>query len=241
MSSPEEDQKTLASVDFAPFMLDEGCVVGDAPTPTQLACAAEINTVCLENGFLYLKNFGVTDQDVEEAFAKSKQLFALSDDAKAAVKPYSPATNTGLSKMATEALNTARPPDLKEAFNVRSSDHFDNDYAGTPEGQGTCEAKGGFVRVSWLLVVNFWFFCLFVFFFLFFGCFCPSPPARVGQKERESRVTEGEKETCACLCDVTPTAPYRQVQRDGGGGRPLTSTHVPHLANEAPQLDTVNE
>jgi isopenicillin N synthase-like dioxygenase len=92
--------------------------------------------VCSNNGFLYLKNFGLQDSDVDEAFAKSKQLFEMSDEAKAAVKPYSPATNTGFSKYATEALNTERPPDLKEAFNVRSRDHFANDYGGTPEGQG---------------------------------------------------------------------------------------------------------
>lgn len=128
------DEKALPSVDFSPFLLDEGCVVGDDPTAEQLATAAEINAVCLEKGFFYLKNFGVDEIDVDDAFSKSKQLFGMSDVAKAAVRPFAPSTNTGFSMFATEALNTERPPDLKEAFNVRSRDHFTNDYAGTPEG-----------------------------------------------------------------------------------------------------------
>ena len=42
----------LASVDFAPFLADVGCVVGDAPTPAQLACAAQIDAACRDHGFL---------------------------------------------------------------------------------------------------------------------------------------------------------------------------------------------
>ena len=133
---PADEKQSLSSVDFAPFMVDAGVIVGEAPTAEQLAVAAEINAVCAGNGFLYLKNFGVSEDIVRDAFDKSKRLFALTDDAKAGLKPYAPSTNTGFSKFATEALNTQRPPDLKEAFNVRCKEHFTNDYTGMPEGQG---------------------------------------------------------------------------------------------------------
>ena len=129
-----DERESLPCVDFGPFMRDEGCVVGDEPTAEQLAVAAQINATCEGNGFLYLRNFGVTEDVVEDAFDKSKQLFAMSDETKAGLKPYAPSTNTGFSKLATEALNTQRPPDLKEAFNVKNKEHFTNDYTGMPEG-----------------------------------------------------------------------------------------------------------
>jgi len=62
----------------------------------------------------YLDNFGVSAADVTDAFMRSKQLFALSDEEKAALAPYT-VTNTGFSQLATQRLNTRRPPDLKEA------------------------------------------------------------------------------------------------------------------------------
>jgi len=57
MEPPEEEQAQaqgagLASVDFAPFLADVGCVVGEAPTPAQLACAAQIDAACRVHGFL---------------------------------------------------------------------------------------------------------------------------------------------------------------------------------------------
>ena len=130
------DAESLSTVDLAPFMREEGCVVGEEPTAEQVAVAAEINAVCAGSGFLYLKNFGVSEAIVAEAFDQCKRLFALGDDAKVRIKPYAPETNTGFSKFASEALNTRRPPDLKEAFNVRCREHFENDYAGMPEGWG---------------------------------------------------------------------------------------------------------
>jgi hypothetical protein len=42
----------LASVDFSPFLADVGCVVGDPPTPAQLACAAQIDATCRDHGFM---------------------------------------------------------------------------------------------------------------------------------------------------------------------------------------------
>ena len=63
---------SLPTVDFSAFMSDEGVVVGDEPTAAQLSCAARINEVCRDDtGFLYMTNFGITDEDVADAFSKS--------------------------------------------------------------------------------------------------------------------------------------------------------------------------
>ena len=129
------DSPQLSTVDFSPFLLNQGCVVGDEPTAAQLHTASQINAACMTDGFLYLTDFGVTDADVDEAFAQVKRLFVLSDDVKdGALKPYAPSTITGFSKFASEVANSKRPSDLKEAFNTRSREVHANDYNGTPDG-----------------------------------------------------------------------------------------------------------
>ena len=135
---------SLPTVDFSAFMSDEGVVVGDEPTAAQLSCAARINDTCTDNGFLYLTNFGLTDEDVADAFAKSAALFALSGDEKTKLNPYDPVTNLGFSAFASEALNARRPADLREGFKYKNKDVFDNGMDGTPPGfADTCE---GFYR-----------------------------------------------------------------------------------------------
>ena len=134
---------SLPTVDFSAFMSDEG-VVGDEPTAAQLSCAAHINDTCTDNGFLYLTNFGISDEDVADAFAKSAALFALSGDEKTKLNPYDPVTNLGFSAFASEALNARRPADLREGFKYKNKDVFDNGMDGTPPGfADTCE---GFYR-----------------------------------------------------------------------------------------------
>jgi len=111
-------------------------MIGKDPTPAQLETAAAIDTVCRQHGFLYLNNFGVTAEDARLAFDKSKELFGLSEAEKQGLRRYDPATNTGFSGYATESLNKIRPPDMKEAFNVRAKEHYKNDYSGAPAGFG---------------------------------------------------------------------------------------------------------
>jgi isopenicillin N synthase-like dioxygenase len=136
---------SLPTVDFSAFMSDEGVVVGDEPTAVQLSCAARINEACRDDtGFLYMTNFGITDEDVADAFSKSAALFALGDDEKAKLNPYDPVTNLGFSAFASEALNARRPADLREGFKYKNNDVFDNVMRGTPAGFAeTCE---GFYR-----------------------------------------------------------------------------------------------
>jgi isopenicillin N synthase-like dioxygenase len=127
----------LPTVSLASFIGEcGGCVVGDEPTPEQRLTAGQIDAVFRRHGFLYLTDFGVSEEDVRVVFNNMKRLFALNDEEKAKLSKFDPRTNTGFSKFAAEALNTLRPPDLKESFNIRSRKHYTNDYTGTPEGFG---------------------------------------------------------------------------------------------------------
>ena len=72
------------------------------------------------------------------AFAASTELFALPDEHKLSqLSRIAPQTNTGYSPFAFENLNRSRPPDLKEAFNVRRAG---NNYTGVPDGFATVAA-----------------------------------------------------------------------------------------------------
>jgi isopenicillin N synthase-like dioxygenase len=129
---------SIPTVDLTPFVGEcGGCVIGDEPTPAQLACATSIADACREHGFMRVRNLGFPQERVRDMFASTASLFAMSEaDKTSKLNPYDPARNTGYSAFATEALNAVRPPDLKEAFNIRCREHFDNDYRGAPPGFG---------------------------------------------------------------------------------------------------------
>ena len=129
---------SIPTVDLTPFVGEcGGCVIGDKPTPAQLACASSIADACREHGFMRVRNLGFPQERVRDMFASTASLFAMSEaDKTSKLNPYDPARNTGYSAFATEALNAVRPPDLKEAFNIRCRKHFDNDYRGAPPGFG---------------------------------------------------------------------------------------------------------
>mmetsp|Transcript_57110 Transcript_57110/g.170216 ORF Transcript_57110/g.170216 Transcript_57110/m.170216 type:complete len:182 (-) Transcript_57110:624-1169(-) len=125
--------RDIPAIDFAPFVREEGVVVGAPPTPDQLIVASQINDACQSHGFVYITNFGLllSDHDQENAFCSSKELFALDINAKQEkLHRISPQDNRGYTLFQSEKLNTTRPPDLKEAFNV---DYHENDLSGCPE------------------------------------------------------------------------------------------------------------
>ena len=121
------------TVDLAPFMVDEGVVIGEPPTEAQLEAAQTIDSGCREHGFLHAINFGLTPELEKEAFACARTLFALPESDKAKLSPIDPANgNQGFSTYFSERHNLARPPDLKEAFNTRPP-KFTNRFDGCPD------------------------------------------------------------------------------------------------------------
>ncbi|KAL3922989.1 MAG: hypothetical protein SGILL_001914 [Bacillariaceae sp.] len=108
----------IPSINLKPFFEDKGVVIGEEATKEQLEVAATIHQACQEHGFVHVTHFGLTQPFGERLFAASKDLFdhpSREQD----FMPWHPSHNTGYSPFRNEKLNINRPPDLKEAFNVR--------------------------------------------------------------------------------------------------------------------------
>ena len=80
--------------------------------------AQEIGAACRDVGFFYVKNHGVDAELMKAAFAQSHELFALPLETKQAIAIDKIGGNRGYSALLHEALDPARGPDLKEAFNI---------------------------------------------------------------------------------------------------------------------------
>jgi isopenicillin N synthase-like dioxygenase len=78
--------------------------------------AAEIHQAAHEVGFTYLKNFGMSADLLEAAFAVAHSLFNSEEKLKV---PYKPDENHGYTRMQGEALDPSKPADLKETFTCR--------------------------------------------------------------------------------------------------------------------------
>ncbi|XP_020913405.1 2-oxoglutarate-dependent dioxygenase htyE [Exaiptasia diaphana] len=69
-------------------------------------------------GFVYLKNHGISDDEIAKVRQVSDTFFALPVEEKAKCARDSHGTNHGWVALERESLNPDRPADLKEAFNV---------------------------------------------------------------------------------------------------------------------------
>ena len=120
MADPAVPVAQVPTVDFAPFMRDEGAVIGEAPTEAQLQVARQIDAACRGSAFLHLVNFGVTPALRKAAFDASAQLFALPNK-ETRLPLINADTNRGYSPFLSENINRAarKDPERKEAFNVR--------------------------------------------------------------------------------------------------------------------------
>ncbi|KAF5903041.1 uncharacterized protein DAT39_007242, partial [Clarias magur] len=82
----------------------------------------EIHKAFIEVGFVYLKNTGIDQNEVNGVMDISKKFFLLPEEQKRPFKrgSYSINLNHGWVSSETESLNPQRPGDLKEAFNTTS-------------------------------------------------------------------------------------------------------------------------
>lgn len=78
----------------------------------------EIGRAAREIGFFYVTGHGIDRSLIDRTFAASHVLFALPLEAKMALTKDFFKTNRGYVPMEGEALDPARPSDLKEAFNI---------------------------------------------------------------------------------------------------------------------------
>lgn len=103
-----------------------GTFTGDAIARQRVA--AEIRAACSNVGFFYLRNHGVDQAIVDQAFHAADRFFNQAAEAKALVRKQ-PGTN-GYEPPETQRLDNASPGDLKESFNFAQPGVHDNpDFA----------------------------------------------------------------------------------------------------------------
>ncbi|XP_060932886.1 uncharacterized protein si:dkey-10o6.2 [Limanda limanda] len=109
---------SIPVVDFGACGLDER---GDQNEQLQ-GLAEELKAAFTDVGFVFLRNTGITDEEVQRVMRVSRDFFLQPDEVK---RPFSRKTfannpNHGWVSLEAERLNPRRPGDLKEAFNTAS-------------------------------------------------------------------------------------------------------------------------
>uniref|UniRef100_A0A672J0G3 Si:dkey-10o6.2 n=1 Tax=Salarias fasciatus TaxID=181472 RepID=A0A672J0G3_SALFA len=80
----------------------------------------ELKTAFSEIGFVFLKNFGISEEEVQRVMDINKKFFLQPEELKQpfSINTFSQNPNHGWVCLQAERLNPRRPGDLKEAFNV---------------------------------------------------------------------------------------------------------------------------
>lgn len=116
-------------IDLAPFLEDKGVIVGDAPTKEQLKVAAAIDKANIEFGFLGVKNFGLSQEDVERYFRDAKELFAVPLAIKESKMKQAGEADFGYIPPSKLEVKHAGIQANKEAFKIREK----RDYSFCPQ------------------------------------------------------------------------------------------------------------
>jgi isopenicillin N synthase-like dioxygenase len=96
-------------IDFSRFISDD---------ITRLQVVEEIYQACSEVGFMYLENFGISHDLIEQVFERSQYFFNLPLEVKQKLAWSDEFSNQGYVGIERERLNLSNPGDLKEAFNI---------------------------------------------------------------------------------------------------------------------------
>jgi isopenicillin N synthase-like dioxygenase len=90
------------------------------------AVGAELRAACLDKGFFYIKDHGVSEALVDEVFAEAAGFFSLPVEQKAQVDKAKSKANRGYEPLQGQTLEAGAPPDLKEGYYIgpeHGSDH----------------------------------------------------------------------------------------------------------------------
>ncbi|XP_016300286.1 UPF0676 protein C1494.01-like [Sinocyclocheilus anshuiensis] len=109
----------LPVTDFSVYELGK---TSNVSTDNLKKLSDELRRAFTEVGFVYLKNTGINQDEVDKVMGVSKKFFCLPENMK---KPFSRGNfscdvNHGWVSLEKESLNPRRPGDLKEAFNTTS-------------------------------------------------------------------------------------------------------------------------
>lgn len=87
---------------------------------------AALRAACLDKGFFYIKNHGVSEALVDEVFKESAGFFSLPAERKAEVDKAKSKANRGYEPLQGQTLEPGAPPDLKEGYYI-GPDHSADD------------------------------------------------------------------------------------------------------------------
>ncbi|KAM8750737.1 uncharacterized protein AB9X84_012536 isoform 1-T1 [Acanthopagrus schlegelii] len=109
---------SIPVVDFGAYSLSEE----DVTDEQMRHLSQELKAAFTEVGFVFLKNTGITREEVDRVMDASKKFFLQPDELKQPFsrKSFANNANHGWVSLEAERLNPRRPGDLKEAFNNAS-------------------------------------------------------------------------------------------------------------------------
>jgi isopenicillin N synthase-like dioxygenase len=87
---------------------------------------AALHAACVDKGFFYIKNHGVSEPLVDDVFKEAAAFFALPPEHKAEVDKAKSKVNRGYEPLQGQTLEAGTPPDLKEGYYI-GPDHKSDD------------------------------------------------------------------------------------------------------------------
>lgn len=90
------------------------------------AVGAALRAACLDKGFFYIKNHGVSEDLISDVFSEAAAFFALPSEQKDEVNKAKSPCNRGYETLQGQTLEAGAPPDLKEGYYV-GPDHAPDD------------------------------------------------------------------------------------------------------------------
>ncbi|MCK9916509.1 hypothetical protein MXD81_45915 [Microbacteriaceae bacterium K1510] len=90
------------------------------------AVGAALRAACLDKGFFYIKNHGVSEDLISDVFSEAAAFFALPSGQKDDVNKTKSPCNRGYESLQGQTLEAGAPPDLKEGYYV-GPDHAPDD------------------------------------------------------------------------------------------------------------------
>ncbi|KZP13918.1 Clavaminate synthase-like protein [Athelia psychrophila] len=118
--------------------------IGNKDQATRQRLVQEVRDACMQVGFFYVKNHGISDEVVQAAYLASKELFALPEDIKMEIEYKKTPNHMGYSPLLSSNNDPQNAGDLMEGFEF---------------GYEPTEKKGGGVdgvRDDGITVANIW-------------------------------------------------------------------------------------
>lgn len=93
-------------------------LLGSEIPSDQQRLARELAQACLDTGFFYIRNHGISRALVEAVFHQSRLLFDLPEPDKEQINKARSSANRGYEPLRGQTLEPGAPPDLKEGFYI---------------------------------------------------------------------------------------------------------------------------